>query len=256
VRAERTEGIALDRAAKDELHAQFARVGRALANPHRVELLDLLAQGERSVEVLAARATITVGLASAHLQTLRSAGLVAARRDGTRIVYRLSGDDVYELLGVVRSVATRRIADADLAARVYLGEPVEAVSRVELLARVRANLRRVRERAMLQSDETIEIGDLTIEPSQLRAEVGGEPVRLRLKEFQLLLALAKEPGKLMTRQRLAREVWGYDHLASSRTIDVHIRRLRQAVEDVSDYVYVHTVHGVGYRFEARPKVEA
>jgi DNA-binding response OmpR family regulator len=60
----------------------------------------------------------------------------------------------------------------------------------------------------------------------------------------------------MTRQRLAQEVWGYDHLASSRTIDVHIRRLRQAVEDVSDYVYVHTVHGVGYRFEACPKGEA
>jgi rhodanese-related sulfurtransferase/DNA-binding transcriptional ArsR family regulator len=138
VRAERTEGIALDRAAKDELHAQFARVGRALANPHRVELLDLLAQGERSVEVLATRAAITVGLASSHLQALRRAGLVAARRDGTRIVYRLSGDDVYELLAAVRSVATGRIADAELAARAYLGEPVEAVSRAELLQRVRS----------------------------------------------------------------------------------------------------------------------
>jgi len=138
VRAERTEGIALDRAAKDELHAQFARVGRALANPHRVELLDLLAQGERSVEVLATRAAITVGLASSHLQALRRAGLVAARRDGTRIVYRLSGDDVYELLAAVRSVATGRIADAELAARAYLGEPVEVVSRAELLQRVRS----------------------------------------------------------------------------------------------------------------------
>jgi rhodanese-related sulfurtransferase/DNA-binding transcriptional ArsR family regulator len=138
VRAERTEGIALDRAAKDELHAQFARVGRALANPHRVELLDLLAQGERSVEVLATRAAITVGLASSHLQALRRAGLVITRRDRTRIVYRLSGDDVYELLAAVRSVATGRIADAELAARAYLGEPVEAVSRAELLQRVRS----------------------------------------------------------------------------------------------------------------------
>ena len=138
MRAERTEGIALDRAAKDELHAQFARVGRALANPHRVEILDLLAQGERSVEVLAARAAITVGLASSHLQALRRAGLVTTRRDRTRIVYRLSGDDVYELLAAVRSVATGRIADAELAARAYLGEPVEAVSRAELLQRVRS----------------------------------------------------------------------------------------------------------------------
>jgi rhodanese-related sulfurtransferase/DNA-binding transcriptional ArsR family regulator len=138
VRAEKTEGIALDRAAKDELDAQFARVGRALANPHRVELLDLLAQGERSVEVLATRAAITVGLASSHLQALRRAGLVTTRRDRTRIVYRLSGDDVYELLAAVRSVATGRIADAELAARAYLGEPVEAVSRAELLQRVRS----------------------------------------------------------------------------------------------------------------------
>ena len=60
----------------------------------------------------------------------------------------------------------------------------------------------------------------------------------------------------MTRQKLAQEVWGYDHLASSRTIDVHISRLRQAVEDVSAFDYIQTVHGAGYRFEARPKVGA
>ena len=146
-----------------------------------------------------------------------------------------------------------KVRGLDAGADDYITKPF---SIDELLARVRANLRRVRERAVLEADETIRIGDLIIEPSQLRVFVGAEQVKLRLKEFQLLLALAKEPGKLMTRQRLAREVWGYDHLASSRTIDVHIRRLRQAVEDVSDYVYVHTVHGVGYRFEARPKVEA
>lgn len=146
-----------------------------------------------------------------------------------------------------------KVRGLDAGADDYITKPF---SIDELLARVRANLRRVRERAVLEADETIRIGDLIIEPSQLRVSVGAEQVKLRLKEFQLLLALAKEPGKLMTRQRLAREVWGYDHLASSRTIDVHIRRLRQAVEDVSDYIYVHTVHGVGYRFEARPKVEA
>ena len=138
MRAERKGGIDIDRTAKDELHEQFARVGRALANPHRVEILDLLAQGERSVEVLAARAAISVGLASAHLQALRRAGLVASRRDGNRVLYRLAGDDVYELLAAVRSVATGRLADAERAARAYMGEPVEAVSRAELLERVRS----------------------------------------------------------------------------------------------------------------------
>jgi rhodanese-related sulfurtransferase len=130
--------IPVERAAKVELHEQFARIGRALANPHRVELLDLLAQGERSVEVLAARAAISVGLASAHLQTMRRAGLVASKREGTRILYRLAGDDIYGLLAAVRSVANVHISDTERAARAYLGEPVEAVSRVELLARVRS----------------------------------------------------------------------------------------------------------------------
>jgi rhodanese-related sulfurtransferase/DNA-binding transcriptional ArsR family regulator len=138
VRAAGSVRIARVLAAKDELHAQFARIGRALANSHRVEVLDLLAQGERSVEVLAMRAGMSVGLASSHLQALRRAGLVVSRRDGTRIVYRLAGDDVYELLAAVRSVATGRIADAQEAARAYLGQPAEAVSRAELLARVRA----------------------------------------------------------------------------------------------------------------------
>ena len=125
------------RAAKDDLNEQFARIGKALANAHRVEILDLLAQGERSVEVLASRAGITVGLTSAHLQVLRRGGLIASRRDGNRVVYRLAGDDVYHLLTAVRTVATSRIADAQRAADTFLGGATESVSRGELLERVR-----------------------------------------------------------------------------------------------------------------------
>jgi len=131
-------GLVGTRAAKDELHEVFARVGKALANGHRVEMLDLLAQGERSVESLADAAAISIGLASAHLQTLRSAGLVTSRRDGNRILYRISGEDGFTLLAALRTVATNRIADAERAARAYLGEPIEAVSRAELLQRVNA----------------------------------------------------------------------------------------------------------------------
>ena len=125
------------RAAKDDLNEQFARIGKALANAHRVEILDLLAQGERSVEVLASRAGITVGLTSAHLQVLRRGGLIASRRDVIRVVFRLAGDDVYHLLTAVRTVATSRIADAQRAADTFLGGATETVSRGELLERVR-----------------------------------------------------------------------------------------------------------------------
>ncbi len=125
------------RAAKNELHDAFAQVGKALANGHRIELLDLLAQGERSVEALASRAEISVALASAHLQALRRAGLVAARRDGNRILHRLADDDVYALLASLRTVASR-LGEAERAAARFLGAPQEAVSRAELVARVRA----------------------------------------------------------------------------------------------------------------------
>ena len=125
------------RVAKDDLHEAFAEVGKALANPHRIELLDLLAQGERSVEALAARADISVALASAHLQVLRRGGLVTSRRDGTRVRYTLAGDDAYALLAALRTVASR-LGGTGLAAARYLGAPVEAVGREELVARVRA----------------------------------------------------------------------------------------------------------------------
>ena len=129
-----------DRAARDALNEQFARVGRAFASGRRVELLDLLAQGERSVEALAAEAEIGVTLASAHLQVLRRAGLVSTRREGTRIFYGLAGDDVYRLLASLRELASTRLAEAERAARAYLGEPdaLEPLSRDELLRRVEA----------------------------------------------------------------------------------------------------------------------
>jgi len=172
--------------------------------------------------------------------------------DGFEFAQRIRRTD-YEVAIIMVTALSQEsdtVRGLDAGADDYITKPF---STEELLARVRANLRRVRERAVLEADDTIEIGDLVIEPSQLRVQVAGVPARLRLKEFQLLLALAREPGRLMTRQKLAQEVWGYDHLASSRTIDVHIRRLRQAVEDVSAYDYIQTVHGAGYRFEARPK---
>jgi DNA-binding response OmpR family regulator len=167
--------------------------------------------------------------------------------DGFTFAQELRKTDTATAIIMVTALDQERdkVRGLDAGADDYLTKPF---STEELLARVRANLRRVRERAVLDVDQVIETGDLLIEPSQLRVTVAGAPARLRLKEFQLLLALARNSGSLMSRQRLASEVWGYDFLPSSRTIDVHIRRLRQAIEDASQYVYIHTVHGVGYRF--------
>jgi DNA-binding response OmpR family regulator len=174
--------------------------------------------------------------------------------DGYAFAHELRKSDRETAIIMVTALDQERdkVKGLDAGADDYITKPF---SMEELLARVRANLRRVREREVLTKDEPIEVGDLRIEPSEVRVSVKGDPTKLRLKEFQLLVALASEPGSLQTRQRLAQDVWGYDFLPSSRTIDVHIRRLRQAIEDPSDYVYIHTVHGMGYRFEPQPKSE-
>ena len=129
-----------DRAAKTALNEQFARVGKALASPRRIELLDLLAQGERSVEALAAAADMPLALASSHLQVLRAARLVERRRDGARVRYRLAGDDVLRLLATLRRVARARLAEVEQLVGTYLTDHdrLEPVSREELAARLAA----------------------------------------------------------------------------------------------------------------------
>ncbi|MFI5614241.1 ArsR/SmtB family transcription factor [Amycolatopsis sp. NPDC051903] len=107
--------------AKAELYAAFAASGKALANGTRLELLDLLAQGERTVDALAAAAGLNLTTASAHLQTLKQAGFVATRRDGVRVHYRLAGDDVAQLLALLRTVALTHQAAVSPARDAYLG---------------------------------------------------------------------------------------------------------------------------------------
>lgn len=126
-----------DRDRKDALFAEFARVGKALANPKRLELLDLLAQSERPVEALARAAGLSVTLTSAHLQTLRQAGLLAARRDGTRVRYRLAGPDIAALYAAVRAVAAAHLPDVTAAAAAYLGaDDCEQIDRATLQERL------------------------------------------------------------------------------------------------------------------------
>ena len=126
-----------DRAGKDALFAEFAAVGKALGSPKRLELLDLLAQGPRSVEELAATGDLGMSSCSAHLQTLREAGLVESRREGKRIYYSLAGEDVAGLWEHLRRVAQAHRPHTELARRAYLGpEDTEAIGTDELRRRL------------------------------------------------------------------------------------------------------------------------
>jgi rhodanese-related sulfurtransferase len=128
-----------DRDAKDALFDAFAEVAKALASGRRAEIVDLLAQGERSVDAIAAEIDQSVANTSHHLQALSRAGLVSTRRDGTRVFYGLASDRVGALWRAVRDVAAEHVAGIDRLAAAYLGDrdTVEAISREELAARLR-----------------------------------------------------------------------------------------------------------------------
>jgi rhodanese-related sulfurtransferase len=126
---------------KNAAYAHLAEVGKALASPARLEILELLAQAPRTVEVLAGEIDQSVANTSHHLQALKRAQLVATERDGLHIVYSLAGTDVATLLVQLQAVAARHIAGLEKLTREFFEDPdgLEAVDRETLLARLRAN---------------------------------------------------------------------------------------------------------------------
>ena len=134
---------------------------------------------------------------------------------------------------------TDRVAGLDVGADDYIAKPFSVR---ELLARVRAVLRRIEG----EPGESYDDGRLRIDFEDVRASCDGQNVRLTHKEFQLLSTLAKKKGRVITRQQLLDQVWGYSYYGDARTLDVHIRRLRQKLETCGDCI--ETVVGVGYRF--------
>ncbi|MBK8020850.1 MAG: response regulator transcription factor [Chloroflexi bacterium] len=140
-----------------------------------------------------------------------------------------------------------RVLGLELGADDYMSKPF---STRELLARIKAALRRVEfDRAGLQEDQSITIGEIRIDIAQRRVFKRGQKLELRYKEFELLSLLVSHLGEVVSRAEIFDKVWGTDWLGDMRTLDVHIRWLREKLEDdPSDPAYVQTVRGVGYRF--------
>lgn len=127
---------------KQALFEEFARVAQALGHAHRLALLEQAAQGERTVDALAVASGLSMANASQHLKLLRSAGLVASRRDGKNVLYRLADEQVLELLNATRRVAERNVAEVARIVGGYFAErdQMEPVSRTELLERLQLGL--------------------------------------------------------------------------------------------------------------------
>ena len=127
---------------KQDLFTQFARVGKALSNANRLEILEFLAQGERSVEDLSKVAGLSVANTSQHLQQLRQVGLVSSRKEGLKVFYQISEGDVVSLLGSLRNVAERHIAEVEQLVNSFLTikDNLEPIPRQELLERIEQGL--------------------------------------------------------------------------------------------------------------------
>jgi rhodanese-related sulfurtransferase/predicted transcriptional regulator len=127
------------RQSKQALFEAIAGMGKAFASPRRLELIDLLAQGPRSVDELARASGQSTANASQHLQALHASGVVTRERNGTRVNYSLAGPDLLRLWLELRDASATRLAEVERAAREYLGAEVEAISREELVKRLRGN---------------------------------------------------------------------------------------------------------------------
>jgi DNA-binding response OmpR family regulator len=174
--------------------------------------------------------------------------LMLPKVDGLEVCKRLRADsNVPIIMLTARGEELDKVLGLELGADDYITKPFsirEFRSRVRALLR-RAGLPREREREV----ETIEAGELRIDPARRTVELAGEPVQLTYVEFELLTTLAGEPARVFTREMLLRALWGDSAYREPRTIDVHIRHLREKLErDAKDPEYLFTVRGVGYRF--------
>ena len=199
---------------KQSIFAGFASVARALGHAHRLELLEHLAQGERSVETLATRTSLSIANTSQHLQQLRRAGLVVSRRGGKFVLYRLADDTVLVLLSALRQVAERNLAEVDRVIRGYFDarDDMEPVSRSELVERLRDGLVTVLD---VRPPDEFEMGHL---PGALNIQVGDLEARLaELDPSQEIVAYC----------RGAYCVLSFEAVAALRARGFKVRRLEE-----------------------------
>ena len=197
--------------------------------------------------VLAADGPQALELAEAEQPDLVVLDLMLPGMDGLEVCRRLQTRRwVPVLMLTARTEEADKVAGFAVGADDYLTKPF---SLRELTVRVRAILRRVERISSTPSSDPIELGGLSIDPSRRKVSLDGEEVQLTPLEFEILLAMARDPGVVFTREQLMDRVWGYRDYAGGRVVDSHVARIRRKLgEDGAEPRFVRTVHGVGYAF--------
>ncbi|MBP0973497.1 MAG: response regulator transcription factor [Oscillospiraceae bacterium] len=174
--------------------------------------------------------------------------IMLPEEDGLSILRKLRDDrrtaDIPVMMLTARSSEYDKVIGLDAGADDYVPKPF---GMMELIARVRALLRRTQK---TEATERFCLGELTVLPEQHIAEVNGERITLTYKEFEMLLLLLRNRGLVLTRERFLDKVWGYSFGGESRTVDVHIRTLRQKLGTAGRYI--RTIRGIGYKLEDTP----
>ena len=172
--------------------------------------------------------------------------IMLPEEDGLSVLARLRSTpetkDVPVIILTAKSSEFDKVIGLDSGADDYMTKPF---GMMELLSRVKALLRRTRP----SQEEGYRVGSLFVSPSHHTVEVGGTPVTLSLKEFKLLCLLLEKNGAVATRDEILTTIWGYSFDGESRTVDVHIRNLRQKLTEAGEYI--ETVKGIGYKIERK-----
>jgi ArsR family transcriptional regulator len=203
---------------KQALYAEFASVARALGSQHRLEILEHLAQGERGVEALSERVGLSIANASQHLQQLRRAGLVASRRDGKFVLYRLADETVLGLIAALSGIAERNLAEVGRIRRSYFDDrdSMEPVSREELLQRTRAGLVTVLD---VRPADEFEVGHL---PGAVNIPLGELEARLtELDSDHEIVAYCRGPWCVLS----------FEAVAALRARGFKVRRLEDGLPE-------------------------
>lgn len=171
--------------------------------------------------------------------------------DGSEVCSKIRGVEKFKTLPIIMLTAKGkeedRISGLELGADDYITKPFSVR---ELIARIKAVLRRSEGTGKKKEvAKVISVDNLIIDTEQHKVTIDGNVIELTLKEFELLKTLSQNRGKVLTRNFLLDEVWGYDYFGETRTVDVHIRHLRRKIGDDDLNRYIETVRGVGYKFK-------
>jgi two-component system, OmpR family, response regulator len=214
-------------------------------DPHIRELVGVFLREEGFTVLEAADGREALALLETTRADLVILDIMMPNMDGWQLCRELR--ELYDtplLMLTAKGETSQKIKGFQLGTDDYLVKPFEPL---ELVVRVKALLRRYR----IAVSQRVQIGELLLDRKTYEAQVGDKQVTLPLKEFELLFKLASYPGKTFSREQLIEQIWGYDYEGDERTVDVHIKRLRERFPEERHSFRISTIRGLGYRLEVR-----